>query len=359
MAIRVAPFSKWIFFLLALMPKTLYLMASLSYDSFVISASFLLIALFLYYAFKAEKLFWKDILLLLFLWFLLGLCKPPYFMIGFLFLIIPVRKIKSLSKYLLIAPAIVVSLLLIFGTWKIVGELITSKESVKTEQASTENTDAGGNENLKDAKAQTPAIPVINPREQIKYIQTNLLTFSKLLLATNFDHMRASMLNNFVGTMGWLDTFLPDTLVNLYLILLLIAALCMSEYPVHVDWKSKLLFFILFIGCVVAIETAMYVYSSHVGQTRLFGVQGRYFIPLAPLFLLLFYNTIIAEKLNYIFSVRRKSYSSAKPVQKPKIQLEIQGEQIFMKYLQVFIIIFTIVALSRAIAAILLRYYQW
>ena len=152
---------------------------------------------------------------------------------------------------------------------------------------------------------------------------------------------------------------MPDTLISLYLILLLIAAMCIAEKAVHVDWRRKTFFFILFISCVAAIETAMYVYSSFVGQERLFGIQGRYFIPLAPLFLLIFYNNFIAEKLNYIFSSKRNAYIKAKPNQKPKILLEMQGEQLFTKYMQMFIIVFTVVTLIRGIAAILLRYYEW
>ena len=103
----------------------------------------------------------------------------------------------------------------------------------------------------------------------------------------------------------------------------------------------------------------MYIYASFVAQEKLFGVQGRYFIPLAPIFLLIFYNNVVAEKLNYLFSTRREAFKKAKPNMKPKILLEIDREQIFSKYMQVFIIGFTAVTLIRSIAAVLLRYYQW
>ena len=393
-AIKIAPFSKWIFFLLALMPKTVYLMASLSYDAFVISGSFLLIALYLYYAFKAEKVLgWKDIGLLFFVSMLLALCKPPYFFIGFLFLIIPVRKIGSLLKFLLIFFVFVVSMLMAEGMWSLVGGLVKSAVAVKSEQVAAEKSKLdnqakaatiaqsaiseksnpkrpevnqtsgddgkGSKESQQEIKPQQPPRPEINPGGQINYLRTHLPAFINLLIVTNFDHMRANMLDNFVGTMGWLDTFLPDTLVNFYLILLLITALCISEQSVYLDWRRKTFFFILFLGGILAIETAMYVFSSFVGQERLFGIQGRYFIPLAPLFLLIFYNTAISEKLNYLFNPKRSSYLKAKPKLKPGILLEIQGEQIFTKYMQVFIIGFTVFALSKGIAAILLRYYIW
>jgi len=349
LAIRITPFSKWLFFLLALMPKAIFLMASLSYDAFVISDSFLLIALFLYYAFKAEKLLWRDIVLILFLSMLLALCKPPYFIIAFLFLTIPFRKIRPLLKqkavkFAAIFSLIIVFILLAYGAWTLIGGLIKSADAAKIEQV---------------APAAAPSRPEINPPRQINYIGTHLKTFVNLLIVTNFDQMRADMLDNFVGTMGWLDTYLPDIYINIYLILLLITALCIGDPAYTFDWKRKTLSFILFFIGILAIETAMYIYSSFVAQERLFGIQGRYFIPIAPLFLLIFYNKVISEKLDFICSAKRKSYLSAKPKVKPDILLEIQREQIFTKYLQVLIIGFTVVTLSRGIASILLRYYQW
>ncbi len=54
-AIKLTPVHKWVFFLLALMPMTLYEAASLSADSFTIAVSFLLIALFLKFSFYYKK----------------------------------------------------------------------------------------------------------------------------------------------------------------------------------------------------------------------------------------------------------------------------------------------------------------
>jgi len=391
-AIKIIPFSKWIFFLLALMPKTVYIMASLSYDAFVISSSFLLIALYLFYAFKHGKvLAWKDIGLLFFLSMLLALCKPPYFIIGFLFLIIPIRKIGSSLKYFLVFSVFLVSILLAQGLWSLVRGLIKSAEVVKSEQItadklntkdtisvsghsqtvipgktdqtpSRENSASVGStnkDNQQGKQIQNPKRFTINPGKQLNYIRAHQWEFFQLLIVTNIDHMRANMLDNFVGTMGWLDTFLPDTLINMYLILLLVAALCISDGAVNFDWKRKAFFLALFVSAILAIEIAMYIFSSYVGQPRLFGVQGRYFIPLAPLFLLIFCNNFIPEKLNYIFSPSRKSYLKAKPKLKPAILLKIQHEQIFTKYLQVFIIGFTILTLMRGIVSILLRYYEF
>jgi uncharacterized membrane protein len=384
-AIRITPVAKWTLLLLALMPKTLFIMASMSYDAFVIGCSFLLIAMFLYYAFKYGKtLGWKDIGLLFFLSMLLAFCKPPYFILGLLFLIIPVTKIGSWLKYLLVFSVFVVSMLLAQGMWSLVTGLMKSANAVKTGQVVSEKPKimAPATQVLVSEKAAAPkpapaisdsikknsppkpqeqkkAGPEINSGKQLNYIKANFTRFLGLLVATNFVQMRSDMLNNFVGTMGWLDTFLPDQLVNLYLLLLLIAALCIAEENITIGWRRKLFFFFLLVTGIVAIETAMYLYSTVVANPKLFGIQGRYFIPLAPLFLLIFYNNFIPGKLNYFFSTRRKTYLKAKSILKPKIMVEILQEQMFTKYLQVFIIGFAVVTLIRGIAAVLLRYYQW
>ena len=383
-AIRITPMAKWVILLLALMPKTLFMLGSMSYDATVISCSFLLIALYLFYAYKSKELLgWKDLGLLFVISILVALCKPPYFLIGFLFLLIPVGKIGSWIKYLVVFSVFVISMLLAQGMWSLLGGLVKSADAVKTEQATHEKSttaipaaqpavtgradaakppaaDTAGVAKTKaaEAKPQKQAFE-INPGKQVNYLKTHVPEFIGLLYTTNFVRLRADMLNNFVGTMGWLDVFLPNILVDLYLALLLIAALCIAEEDAHIGWKKKVLLSGLFLIGVLAIETAMYIYSTVVGFGRLYGIQGRYFIPLAPLFLLVFYNTAIPRKLNFIFSPRRKSYEKAKPKMKPQILAEIEGEQLFTKYLQVVILLFATVVLVRGIAAVLLRYYQW
>ena len=51
LAIKITPIYKWVFFMLALLPMTLFEAASLSADSFMLGLSFLIIAVFFKYAF--------------------------------------------------------------------------------------------------------------------------------------------------------------------------------------------------------------------------------------------------------------------------------------------------------------------
>jgi hypothetical protein len=114
-AIRIIPQFKWIFLLLALMPKTLFLFGSLSYDSLTISLSFLTIAVFFYYAYACERnIGWKDLAVMALMVMLLLFCKPPYFILGLLFFFIPGKKFGALYKYILIAIGVVTFVLIIY-----------------------------------------------------------------------------------------------------------------------------------------------------------------------------------------------------------------------------------------------------
>jgi len=104
-AIKIAPVSKWMFLLLGLMPRTLSLMASLSYDALLIGISFFLIALFWIMLLMIRR---KSGIKICFssLWLVFS-CHfvNPLFNPGALFLLIPIHKIGSWKKFILLLQA--------------------------------------------------------------------------------------------------------------------------------------------------------------------------------------------------------------------------------------------------------------
>jgi hypothetical protein len=119
-AIKITPVGNWVFFLLGLMPMTLFQAASSSYDGLLIALSMLLIALFLRYALDDEKnLGTRDLLLLFGISILLALCKPPYYLLIVCFLFIPVRKIGSRVKYYAIFLALICSVVIATQSWSV------------------------------------------------------------------------------------------------------------------------------------------------------------------------------------------------------------------------------------------------
>ena len=86
-----------------------------------------------------------------------------------------------------------------------------------------------------------------------------------------------------IGVLGWLDRPLPTPhLLFAYTLALISPALCDPERPHFFNW------WVLILACVLstaAIQLALYLAFTIVGTQAIYGVQGRYFLPLFVLVL--------------------------------------------------------------------------
>jgi len=343
LAIKITPVHKWIFFLLGLMPMTLFILASLSYDVMVISLSFLLLSLVFRFLCDDNRIISSgDIAVFIIIVFLLALCKTPYYMIGLLFLIIPIKKTGSWKKHLLVFALIIISMFIATHLWSFCRTYLSPENKVLSEQI------------FGLPKWMSPD----NPGDQIKFIQDNIPPFIGILFNTTFIYMGRTYLEGFIGNLGWEDTPFPFFFILSYIIILFITAFGSSTFDITPGWKRKIILFIFFILGYVLIETGFYVYSSPLQGVAVEGVQGRYFIPFAPLFFILFYNLYINEKLNLAFSLRKDELLKLKAKERPKLILEIQkDEQIFTKSLHFGIVCFTVLSLFLSVYILVHRYY--
>lgn len=265
MAIKLTPVHKWVLFLLALMPVTLYEAASLSADSFTIAICFLLIALIFKFAFDQEKkeVTMRDISIIFLLGLMIALSKQIYILLLLLFFSIPLYKFENRQKKLLIFLGVSVPLLLIIEGWcfMIQGSYVPISDQVSVQG-------------------------------QILFILSNPIAFILTFLNTLLQYSHYYLVS-FVGTFGWLDTGLdtplPGMLVYIYLITLILVSLIDNNHFI-VNLKQKLVSLTTFMLLFAAIFVAEYVAWTAVGGSIIDGIYGRYFIPIAPLFFLLFYN---------------------------------------------------------------------
>jgi len=303
LAIKITPIHKWVFLLLALMPMTLFLAASLSADSFTLGLSFLTIAFFFKMAFDPLKtvLNRKDMLVLLILIIMLTLSKQVYVWLLLLFFLIPSIKFENRKKRIYFLFILTLPAVLIPSLWNYffkITNLISPLSSVSGQTA---------------------------------YILSNPLNFLQILLATTVYNQ--FYLPSFVGIFGWNLTPLPNVLVYTYLAVLVIVAFNNTS-SVKVNPKQKLIALTIVILTFSLASVYEYLTFTAVGFNQIIGVQGRYFIPVAPLLFLLFYQ----NKLKLEFFYR-------------KINLK------FCNYSQLLIIVFIIVTLSISIFIQLNRYY--
>jgi uncharacterized membrane protein len=94
----------------------------------------------------------------------------------------------------------------------------------------------------------------------------------------------------FVGTLGWLDTFLPAPFRVLYLAVLVVTAVSDSAAGTRLGPRNRLVLVALGLGSILLLMTIAYVMWNRVGASLIYGLQGRYFIPIAPLLFLPLYN---------------------------------------------------------------------
>lgn len=265
-AIKVTPVHKWVFLLLALMPMTIFQAASLSADSFTIGLSFLVIAVFLKLALDTEKIEKRDIGVLFLLVLGLALSKQIYFIILLLFFLIPSSKFGGNKRKLLTFVTVSLPILMVSAIWNFIAK-----------------------------NWYVPSISQVSVQGQISFIILHPFNFMYLLLSTLAGNL-TSYLMMFVGTLGWLNNpvYLPTWLICAYLFILILVSLLDKKDKI-IQLNQKIISLITFSLISLLMLAVEYITYTPVGQNVIIGVQGRYFIPIAPMLLLLLYN----KKIDY------------------------------------------------------------
>jgi uncharacterized membrane protein len=97
-------------------------------------------------------------------------------------------------------------------------------------------------------------------------------------------------LETYIGRLGWLDTGLPYGLLLFYAIALLILARLDYKPEIHFGLWRKFLSLTIFLGIFSALFFVFWLTWTPAGSGQIEGIQGRYFIPIVPLLLLILYN---------------------------------------------------------------------
>jgi uncharacterized membrane protein len=261
-AIRITPIYPVLFMLLALTPMSLYEAASLSADAMTNGLALLTLCLVLRFAMNADSILpGKSIAGLMFLIVSLSLCKNVYFLFVFLFLLIPIRRFGSARRYAVL-----------FGIAVLLAFLVTAGWSAVV--------------------AQSPALwrPETNPSSKIASILNQPLAYAHLLFNSIWG-LKWLMYKSFVGWFGWTDVLLGKWHTRSWMLLLVVFALAENRRDCQFTWSKKILCGLLFAVQIILIYTLLYLFWTPIDSAEIKGLQGRYFIPIAPLALLLLYNT--------------------------------------------------------------------
>ncbi len=267
--IKIAPFFKWIFVALGLMPMTLFLFGSLSADVMVISLSFYLTAylLRLIYDKNIKKISIRDFIIITVVATLLSLSKQLYFLIPLVAILIPISKFKDIK-------------------WKLGFTLLPTVLSIIPSMLWSLS-----------ARKFYSGQEIIDNQIDI-YIHNPLLFLKETFYEYTVNGWY--LFEHFVGQLGWLDTRLPFFFVLLPATIMFILLLLSQKLPKDVyKLKSRIVYGGIFLGSVLLITLVVFIFwKSQTGG----GVQGRYFIPIAPLAFL----ALVSDKINIEINIKNK-----------------------------------------------------
>ena len=345
-ALRVMPFHKNIMAVLALTPIPMQVAASFSYDTLVIGLCFIFIAKTLSLAYKKEKVEWYDLLTLVILTAFIAPSKAIYVVIVGFALIIPKEKFggikKAAASFAVMAVVAAVMWLgynqnfvasikeSLFGANETVqqqavieskeilnennqenGDLLTEADAnsnaVLGEQTADEKTDLGA-ETQENAAEEQVAAPA--PKDDLLdngdskylftpgYIITHIPDTIKLVLNTIEENTVLYIYQIFGGIAG--EVILSPLHINWLYVIAVIAIVFMTTikneqeklvyYGAKRRWGLLIALIVSMLLCIACITWTPANYNL------IFGIQGRYFIPIMPLILMCLANNNITIK---------------------------------------------------------------
>ncbi len=283
-ALTILPIMKNAFLIIALTPMVLYQASSITYDTPLIAFTLLFIAMVLKFAFDKETIGWKELILLAMVLILHRYSKDGYIFIPFIFYIIPKEKFgntkKAISIYIGYFFFIILLNYLPDFTWgAIISGLNINYDALPKIK----------NDYLHDSS--------INLSYQLK---DPLQMMSNIIL--NILHFKDDWVSGAFGKFGYSYTKMAQWIFILHGLFLFSVAFADSSKTYLEIWQKLILFGVAVIS-VMAIIVGFYL-ASPVGNNQIFGLQGRYFIPVITLVLLLLSNNkFINAKINSILKI--------------------------------------------------------
>lgn len=260
-AIQIFPLNKMILFAVGLLPMTMQQVCSFSYDSVLLGLCFFLISYILWLIYTKEVVELKDVLILVCVVSGIVMIKYIYIPIIGLLLFIPKHKINFRVDRKKIAVSM-------FGMLSMFE--IGSKMTLITEAAA------------KNMQIRSDGLY----KYSIGYVISNLGDTLIVVTRTVFEKISFFVESMIANPLGWVEIQLSNIIVLGFAIVLIFSAIPNHRSPKITKRMMVTAGFIVVIvsGLVLA---AMLISYTYVGADTILGVQGRYFLPVLPLVLLI------------------------------------------------------------------------
>ena len=315
-AIHLAPFGKELYFGAGLLPMTLHLASSMSYDAGILGTVFLFTAEVLRLSYGEQvKVTWRDLLLLSLLIAAFGPCKLVYSVLVFLALLIPAERFGRLKKapaFLLLFLVLTLSMAAVnagvirgyaaAGSQAAGAEAVTAAEAeaAGAVEAAGDAAAAGGAEAAAEAEETETgtgtAAEVTRGYPVSELLHRPVFIVRMVLDTVSFqsDELVLGMTGMWLGNLDPLIG-LPFFAVLFYLTGLLVLMLRRPGERCPMGAGARLWCGLLILGVFLLTAGAMLVSWTTRGAPVIEGIQGRYFLPVLPLLLMLFENGLVVS----------------------------------------------------------------
>ena len=277
--IRIAPFGKMVFFIISIIPMMLELVSSYSYDAFINPIAFLTIAFILKCIYEISEMRKRDIIGLVILAVLLGPCKIIYSFIFILCIFIPKAKYKKKLYYWLTLGGICMGLVLpnLYYNFAIIQNLISPPRVEQSADVSN-NHDNSGIEVESDTSTgyYTVSWSIQHPLDTMK-----------LFGRTSIENTKTYVLGLLGYWLGWLEIGLNSYVIIVMGILLMLQFMEQNEYVTKIKVSHRIMVILVFLIVYLLIHASMLYGWTPANSNVIQGVQGRYFLPVLPIFVIL------------------------------------------------------------------------
>ncbi len=251
---------------MALLPMTLHLSASYSYDVMIMGCLFCFTAICLDLAYQAERVSWRDIAFLALLMAAAGPCKMVYAVFLGLCLLIPVRKFGGWGRWAAAA-------ILVGGAWAAAMYLVNSRVIVSYATA----TEAESYVMWAEETGYSLSLLIHQPLRAIK------IFYQTILWQAQQYHL--TMIGAYLGNL--------DPVLDVPYLLVVIFTVCLAELAFRKPGENlvirggkRIWIFLLCGGCAAAVMLSMLIAWTPLSSPVINGVQGRYFLPFLPVLLM-------------------------------------------------------------------------
>jgi uncharacterized membrane protein len=266
LAVRWIPFGKWTLAILAVTPTALLQAATIGADAISNGIGLLFIGGSLALC-RREAMGWREWGQLVSLYMLLFFAKVNLAPLALLpFLLISPSQFQKRSQYLLLYPAVAILFLIETVWWSVIA-----------------------------LPAYVAAPDAANAVEQLRHILANPMSFTQVVLGDFFLVHGAEYFLEWVAIYAFGYWPVPGATYIFFVLGLVLALFLVDDWPSIRRGERVSLFIVFLLACVMTV-TSLYLSFSPVGSEIIRGVQGRYFIPIAPLLFLSIGGLTLARK---------------------------------------------------------------